>query len=91
MAKKHAPVKAVYFVYTLRCADDSLYTGITTDVNRRYAEHLAGLGAAYTRSHKPVAVVYTEKVGGRGDAQKREAAMKKMSKLQKEELVRNKI
>jgi putative endonuclease len=76
-----------YFVYILRCSDDSLYTGITTDVARRFAEHVAGTGAAYTRSHKPVAVVYTESTEGRGAAQKREAEIKRMTKKNKQLLI----
>lgn len=81
----------MYYVYIILCADDSLYTGITTDVERRFAEHVAGTGAAYTRSHKPVRVVYTEEVTGRGAAQKKEAAIKKLTKQQKESLVRMSI
>jgi putative endonuclease len=83
MAKKHVPP---YFVYILRCVDNSLYTGITTDVARRFSEHVAGTGAAYTRAHRPVAVVYTEGVEGRSAAQKREAAIKKLTKVEKEAL-----
>jgi putative endonuclease len=77
----------VYWVYIIRCTDDSLYTGITTDVARRFAEHVAGTGAAYTRSHRPVAVVYRETLEGRGAAQKREAEIKRMSKKNKQLLI----
>nr|MBP7134447.1 GIY-YIG nuclease family protein [Patescibacteria group bacterium] len=49
-----------WFVYLLRCEDATLYTGISTDVQARFEKHRCGQGAAYTRSHKPVAVVWTE-------------------------------
>jgi putative endonuclease len=76
----------VYYVYILRCEDESLYTGITTDVKRRFREHVEGVGAAYTRSHKPKAMVYIEEVGTRGDALRREIEIKKMAKEEKERL-----
>jgi putative endonuclease len=51
----------MWFVYILLCADQSLYTGTTNDVAARFAAHLNGKGAKYTRSHKPVKIVYQEK------------------------------
>ncbi len=77
-----------YFIYILRCADDTLYTGIATDVTRRFEEHRLGLGAKYTRAHKPVRVVYQEKIGSRSDAQKREAAIKKLTRIKKLAMIR---
>ena len=71
------PNAPTYFLYILECADGSLYTGITTDVARRFEEHKTGKGAHYTRSHKPVRVAYSEPCGNRSDAQKREAEIKK--------------
>ncbi|CAD7842790.1 MAG: hypothetical protein [Olavius algarvensis Delta 4 endosymbiont] len=72
-----------WYVYIVRCADDSLYTGIATDVARRVAEHSAGLGARYTRGRGPVTLVYQEQVRDRPAALKREYAIKKMRADQK--------
>jgi putative endonuclease len=76
-------MKSQYFVYILRCADDTLYTGITTDLKRRLVEHRAGTGAAYTRAHGAVKMVYTEKAKNRSVASKREAAIKKLPRAKK--------
>jgi len=73
----------MYFVYILECADKSLYTGITTDVERRFAEHKAGTGAQYTRTRKAICVRYVESCTDRSSASKREAAIKKLSREQK--------
>jgi putative endonuclease len=73
----------VYFVYMLECADGSLYTGITTDVRRRFAEHARGTGGRYTRAHKPVRVAYAEQQGSRSSALKREAEIKKWPRAKK--------
>ncbi len=56
------------YVYILRCADGTLYTGWTTDLNRRLAAHNAGSGAKYTRSRRPVALLYSEECASRGAA-----------------------
>ena len=76
-------------VYMLRCVDNSLYTGITTDIERRVAEHNAGdvLAAKYTRSRRPVDLVYSELVSSRAEAAKREYAIKRLSKSAKEALI----
>jgi putative endonuclease len=66
----------MYFVYILECADESLYTGITTDVERRLVEHKNGKGGHYTRSRRAVKIVYTEKQADRSSASKREAEIK---------------
>ncbi len=66
-----------YFVYLLQCADDTIYTGITTDVARRFAEHKRGIGARYTRSRGALKMLYTERYRTRSRAQKREAEIKK--------------
>jgi putative endonuclease len=76
-------------VYMLRCRDGSLYTGITNDVGRRLAAHAAGRGAAYTRSRRPVRLVYREPARGRGAALRREAALKRLAKDEKWVLVRS--
>jgi putative endonuclease len=74
-------------VYIARCRDGSLYTGITTDPERRLAEHNSGAGGAYTRSKTPVVMVYKEPAPDRSRAQQRERAIKSLSRAQKEELV----
>ena len=69
----------------LRCADGSLYTGITTDVDRRVAEHNGDgvLGARYTRSRRPVEPVYVEAAASRAEAARREAAIKRLDRARK--------
>jgi putative endonuclease len=78
----------MYYVYILRCKDKSLYTGITTDVRRRFKEHRAGTGGHYTRSHKPEKIVYVEKAATRSAALKREAEIKKWPREKKLSLVK---
>ena len=73
-------------VYLARCRDGTLYTGVTTDPERRLAEHNAGCGAAYTRSRLPVTLVYLESVRDRSGALRREHAIRQMSRGQKEAL-----
>ena len=72
-----------WFVYLLRCADGSLYTGITTDLVRRHQQHNAGTASRYTRSRLPVEVVYRETRRSQSSALKREAAIKSLSRRQK--------
>lgn len=78
-------------VYVLRCADGSLYTGIATDVERRVEEHNSDnlLAAAYTRSRRPVTLVYREPARTRSVAGKREYRIKQMSRDQKEALIKS--
>ena len=76
-----------YFVYILRCGDDTLYTGITTDLKRRVEEHNSGKGAKYTRGRGPVTPVYWEKQPDKGAALRRELVIKAMSRTQKLELI----
>ena len=78
-----------WFVYILRCADDTLYTGITTDLVRRCKLHNAGTASRYTRSRLPVVLLYQESQPSRSLALKRELAIKALSRQQKELLVRN--
>ena len=78
-----------WYVYMLRCADGSYYTGSTTDVARRFARHQSGRGAKYTRSHPPVAVAYQEPAADKSAAFRREAAIKNMTHRQKQELERD--
>ncbi len=79
-----------WFVYIVRCADDSLYTGITKDVDRRIQEHNEGdkLAAKYTRARRPVVLVYQETCESRSVATKREIEIKKLSREEKEEFLR---
>lgn len=72
-----------WWLYMLRCADGTLYTGITTDVERRLAEHNSGKGAKYTRSRRPVEVVYREPCPDKSAALRREIAVKRLSRAQK--------
>lgn len=69
----------VWYLYVLECQGGSLYTGITTDVARRFAEHAAGKGARYTRSHPPIRIVAAVVCGTRSDALKAELAVKRMT------------
>lgn len=75
-------------VYLLRCRDGTLYAGATNDLARRVAAHQAGRGAAYTRSRRPVRVVFTERHPDRGAALRREAALKRLPRAAKLALVR---
>ena len=76
-----------WYVYMLRCGDDTLYTGCTNDMTRRLAAHQKGTGAKYTRSRLPVELVYQESLPDRSAALRREAAVKKLSRAQKLALV----
>ena len=77
-----------HYVYVLECADGTLYTGYTTDVERRVAEHGAGEGAKYTRGRTPVEVVLTESFDSRSAAMRREHEVKALSRRAKERLTR---
>jgi len=79
---------STWFVYLLRCADQSLYCGITTDLNKRLRQHNGALvgGAKYTRVRQPCQLAYSEKAQNRSHASKREAEIKKMTKVAKESL-----
>ena len=77
----------MHYVYVLECADGSYYTGYTTDVERRVAEHDAGDGAKYTRGRTPVELVHVEDYGTRSAAMSREAEIKALSRPAKEDLV----
>lgn len=81
-------MESVWYLYILRCADGSLYTGITTDVEKRFAAHSAGKGAKYTRGRGPLELVYREECGSHSDALKREWQIKQLPREEKEKLVR---
>ena len=80
MDKKH-------FVYILRCADGSFYTGYTTDPERRTKVHNSGKGAKYTRARRPVELIYTEAFEDKAEAQRREYAIKQLTRAEKEKLL----
>jgi putative endonuclease len=80
---------ANWFVYILRCADGTLYTGITTDIERRIEQHNRGEGARYTASRRPVGLVYREPAPDRSSASSRESAIKKLGRQGKLELIRS--
>lgn len=82
--------KAMYHLYILRCADDTLYTGITTDLGRRVAEHnRSPAGAKYTRTRRPVALVYARRFRTRSNAQREEARVKRLSRSAKLSLIQS--
>lgn len=80
---------AAWWVYLLQCNDQSLYVGITTDLQRRLQEHngMTPGGARYTRSRRPVRLVWSEPSDSRSAAAQREAAIRKLSRIQKEQLI----
>jgi putative endonuclease len=80
-----------WYVYILRCSDNTLYTGITIDPARRLKEHNEDdkLGARYTRARRPVDLIYQESCANRSAAARREAAIRKMSRKEKLHLIQN--
>ncbi len=78
----------VWNVYILGCADDSLYTGITKDLERRLAEHENGTGAKYTKGRGPFKVLYVEEQPSRGHALKRELEIKALDRADKSRIMR---
>ncbi len=78
----------MWYLYILRCKDDSLYTGITTDVEKRLEAHRAGKGAKYTRGRGPLELVYKEECGNHSDALKRELEIKRLPREDKLKLIK---
>jgi len=76
-----------WLVYMIHCSDDSLYTGITNDLEKRFQQHAEGKGAKYFRGRQPIEVVYMEQGHDRSSASKREAEIKKLTPVQKRTLV----
>ena len=76
-------LSSLWHLYLLECEDGSLYTGISTDVDRRFAEHLNGKGARYTRSHPPRRLLASAPVGSRSEALKAELGLKALPKSEK--------
>ena len=80
--------KQDWFVYILQCSDKTLYTGVTTDLNRRVEEHNSGSkGAKYTAARRPVKMVYSEQLDSRSNAQQREYQIKSLTRRQKQQLI----
>ncbi len=79
--------EAAWSLYILRCRDESFYTGVTTDIDRRFREHEAGRASRFTRTRRPVVLVYQETCGSRSQALSRECAVKSMGRKGKENLV----
>lgn len=81
-------MKKEYFVYLLKCADDTLYCGYTTNIEERIKSHnYTEKGAKYTRNRRPVSLYYSEKFDNKTDALKREHEIKKLSRIEKLKLI----
>lgn len=76
-----------HFAYMLRCSDNTIYSGYTTDIARRESMHNAGTASKYTRTRLPAKIVYFEEFETKSDAMKREAAFKKLTRSAKEALI----
>ena len=76
-----------WFTYIIKCSDNTLYTGLTYNIDHRVAVHNSGKGAAYTRGRRPVKLVYSEKFSKYSEAAQREYAIKKLTRKQKEKLI----
>ena len=80
----------MWYLYILECSGGTLYTGITTDIERRFAEHSSGKGARYTRAFGAARVVHMERFRTRSNASRREAAVKALNREKKKELIASK-
>ena len=80
-------MEQVWYLYILRCGDGTLYTGITTDVEKRFEAHQRGKGAKYTRGRGPLELVYRETCGSHSQALSREHSIKRLTRDQKNDLV----
>lgn len=80
-------MESIWYLYILRCRDGSLYTGITTDVEKRFEAHSSGKGAKYTRGRGPLELVYREECGDHSAALKRELEIKALPRAKKQELI----
>lgn len=78
-----------YFIYILLTEQNTLYCGYTDDVEKRFQAHLEGKGAKYTRSHKPIKIVYQKEFETKSDAMKEERRIKKLSRFEKLKLINN--
>ncbi len=76
----------MWFVYVLECEDGSFYTGSTNNLEKRFLEHKNGQGGKYTRSHKPIKIIYSEKLSTQSEALKKEAQIKSWPRAKKKRL-----
>lgn len=81
----------MYFIYIVKCKDETYYTGYTTNIEKRIKAHNEGKGAKYTRSRLPVKLVYWEQYEEKTQALKREYAIKQLTRKQKQQLIRRSI
>ena len=88
-SEKEMQMESIWYLYILRCKDGTLYTGITTDVEKRLAAHRSGRGAKYTRGRAPLELVYREICGSHSKALKREHQTKALSREDKQKLIEN--
>lgn len=88
--RRRRPSRSRWFVYLLRCSDGSLYTGITNDLPKRLKAHTTGKASKYTRSRLPVKLAYGEPKRSKSAALKREAAIKRLRRAEKDRLVAGK-
>lgn len=77
----------MYFVYIILCNDGSFYTGSTNDIEKRFKDHVRGRGAKYTKSHKPLRIIYKEEFETKSEALKREAEIKRLPRKEKKSLI----
>lgn len=87
MESDSEPIEECWIVYILRCSDDTFYTGITNDLDRRFGQHNSGKASRYTRSRLPVEVVHQEDQPTKSAALKRELAIKALSRTAKQSLI----
>ncbi len=80
----------MHYVYIVKCSDKTYYTGYTNDLEKRLFAHNAGKGAKYTRNRIPVEIVYFEEYEDKSEAMKREYAIKRLTRVQKEKLIKSK-
>lgn len=82
----------MYFVYILECSDNTFYTGITTNLERRVKEHnTSKIGAKYTKVRRPVKLIYSKEFNNRSEASVEEARIKKLSRIEKINFLKNKL
>ena len=81
----------MFYVYILKCSDNSFYIGCTNDLDKRFQDHSNGKGAKYTRSRLPLELLYKEQCLSKGDALRREIALKKLSRAKKEAFIKGDI
>ncbi len=81
----------MWYVYILLCADNSLYTGSTNNLEKRFLDHRSGKGGRYTRSHKPLRIIYQEKLNSKSEALKREIEIKSWNRKKKIKILEREI